>query len=49
MASVTMNKIRSFIAGVVALAGVVLLAAFGAAAMEIRIPVLSAITDAFGM
>lgn len=43
------TKIRSFIAGVAALALVVLLAAFALAAMNIRVPVLSAITDAFGV
>ncbi len=49
MAGIKMHHIRSFIAAVVAIAGVVFLAAFGAAAMDIRIPVLSLITDAFGI
>lgn len=44
-----MHKIRAFIAGVVAVVLVVLLAAFGTAALGIRVPLLSNITDAFGM
>lgn len=49
MAGLKMHHIRSFIGGVVALVGVVLLAAFGAAALGIRLPILSMITDAFGL
>lgn len=43
-----MVQIRGFIAGVFALVLVVVLVAFGAAAMDIRLPLLSAITDAVG-
>lgn len=43
------HKIRAFIAGVFAVVLVILLAAFGTAAVGIRVPILSSITDAFGM
>ncbi len=43
-----MHKIRSFAAAVVALVAVVLLSAFGAAAMDMDVPILRDITKAFG-
>ena len=49
MAGIQMHQVRSFVAGVVALVGVVVLAAFAAAAMDIHVPGLSMITDAFGV
>lgn len=43
-----MVKLRSFLAGLFALVMVVVLVAFGAAAFDVRLPLLSGITDAIG-
>ena len=48
MAGIQIHQIRSFIAGVVAVGLVIVLAAFGTAAVGIRLPILSNITDAVG-
>ncbi len=48
MAGIKMHQIRSFLAGVIAVGLVIVLAAFGTAAVGIRLPILSNVTDAFG-
>ena len=48
MAKMSMTRVRSFIAAIFALVLVVVLAAFGAAALDMDIPLLSNITNAFG-
>ncbi len=49
MAKLSMVRIRSFIAGVVALILVIVLAALGTAALGIDVPVLSTIAGFFGV
>jgi len=48
MALIEMHRIRALIGGIVAIVALVLLAAFGTAAVGIRLPILSNITDAAG-
>ncbi len=43
-----MNKFRSFVAAVVAIIGVIVMAAFLTATLNMDVPGLNIITDAFG-
>lgn len=49
MAILRMSKIRGFIAGAVVLVLLIVFAAIVAAALKVRVPLLSSITDAIGM
>lgn len=47
--AVAMHRVRSVVAAVFALALVVVLAAVAAAVFNVRLPILSSITDAMGL